>query len=75
LGFVIATGAASEVELRLEHDDGEPSAPVHIAFDVGGTYGGLVELDARPLHAARATARVRSEGDATLLDLFLVSYG
>jgi hypothetical protein len=75
LGFVVTTGGDSELELRLEHDDGEASAPVLIAFDAAGTYGGIVELDARPLHAGRATARVRSGSDATLLDLFLVSYG
>jgi Glycosyltransferase family 92 len=75
LGFVIATDAPAELDLRLEHADGEPSPPVVIAFDAAGTFGGLVELDARPLHADRAAARVRSERDATLLDLFLVSYG
>jgi Glycosyltransferase family 92 len=75
LGFVLATAASAELELGLEHDDGEQAPPLRIALDPPGTYGGLVELDARPLHAREAVARVRSEGEATLLDLFLVSYG
>jgi hypothetical protein len=75
LGFVVRTAAPAELRLSLEHADGEATPPVPIALGEAGTYAGIVELDPRPLHARRAVARVRSEGDATLLDLFLVSYG
>ena len=75
LGFVVRVVAPAELELSLEHADGEPSMPITIALGDAGTYAGVVELDDRPLLARRAVARVRSEGDARLLDLFLVSYG
>ena len=75
LGFVLATTAPGELAFHLEHDDGDPSPPVRIALDTPGVFGGLVELDPRPLLARRATARVRAGGDAELFDLFLISYG
>jgi hypothetical protein len=75
LGFVLETSGAASLELELEHADGAPSGPVTIGLPEPGMTAGLVELDERPLLARRTVARVRSDGDARLLDLFLVSYG
>ena len=75
LGFVLTTTAEAELELGLDHDDGAPSDSITLGLTEAGTYAGIVELDERPLFARRASARVRSEGDASLLDLFVVSYG
>jgi hypothetical protein len=75
LGLVLTTTAAAELDLGLEHEDGDARPAIAVGLAVPGTYAAIVELDERPLFARRASARVRSEGDASLLDLFLVSYG
>ena len=65
LGFVVETiGRRRARALARARRRRAERARSRIALDDAGTYAGVVELDARPLLARRAVARVRSEGDA-----------
>jgi hypothetical protein len=75
LGFLATPARATGLHIRFEHEGPSPTSLV-LDLPAASTYGGIVELDPRPLLASRARIQVGGDpGQLTFDDLFLISYG
>lgn len=76
LGFITAPADAARLDLRLEHADGDPAAPIVVELAKGGPFAAIVEIDDRPRLAHRVLLRIDSDApEIRFGDFFLVSYG
>ncbi len=76
IGFVVTSSGPAHIGAELVRADGTRGEPIDVKLDAGSTYAGVVELDASPDLVSGITLRLPpAEGEATLHDLFVISYG